>query len=540
MKNEEVRMKNEEPPCRVFAALTCRGAAGFFILHFSFFIFFMAGSAKADGGNVLDRIIRLAGMKGTVYALLGKVSELSGYLFIYDSKVINNDSIVRVRKQECSVRQAIHKITGNRHLELKVLGNHILITRAAERELVKETELLPSRPVYSTIAGVLLDKETGEPIVCASVIAQGTSLGNITNQNGEFRLNLPDSLRHCKLSFSHLGYVGQMVEASALEGRSNVLSLEPKVISLQEVLIRLVEPKRLLREMIEHRDKNYSASPVYLTTFYREGIQLKNKFQSLTEAVFKVYKSPAMEPELKDQVKLLKMSKIDNREQTDSVFAKISSGVEACLLLDIMKNLPDFLSLESNEELYTYTSGDIVSVDDRIANVVYFEQRHGVREPLFCGELYIDSENSALLRARFEIHPRYVKAATRLFVIRQAPKIRLTTDKIVYTISYRPWHGTYYVHHIRGDLYFKMKRKRLLFSNPTLYTWFEMVTCRIDEKNVTRFPRAERLPVHTVFAETYFKYDANFWGDSNVIPLEEELGKIIEKVALKIEQTEAP
>ena len=32
----------------------------------------------------------------------------------------------------------------------------------------------------------------------------------------------------------------------------------------------------------------------------------------------------------------------------------------------------------------------------------------------------------------------------------------------------------------------------------------------------------------------------DFWGDFNVIPLEEELGKIIEKVSLKIEQTEAP
>ena len=463
-----------------------------FILHLPLFIFFLAGSARADGGDVLDRIVRLPGMKGTVYALLGKVSEQSGYLFIYDSKVIHNDSVVRVRKQECSVRQAIHRITGSRNLELKVLGNHILITRAAERKSMEETVPLPPRPAYSTIAGILLDKETGEPVVSASVIAQGTSLGNITNQNGEFRLNLPDSLRRCMLSFSHLGYVGQTVEASALEGRSNVLSLEPKVISLQEVLIRLVEPKKLLREMIEHRDKPH------------------------------------------------KMSKIDNREQTDSVLAKISSGVEACLQLDIMKNLPDFLLLESGEELYTYTSGDIVSVDDRTANVVYFEQKRGVKEPLFCGELYIDSENSALLRARFEIHPRYVKAATRLFVIRQAPKIRLTTEKLVYTVSYKPWNGTYYVHHIRGDLYFKMKRKRMLFSNPTLYTWFEMVTCRIDGENVTRFPRAERLPVHTVFSETDFKYDADFWGDFNVIPLEEELGKIIEKVSLKIEQTEAP
>ena len=83
---------------------------------------------------MLDRIVRLPGMKGTVYALLGKVSEQSGYLFIYDSKVIHNDSVVRVRKQECSVRQAIHRITGSRNLELKVLGNHILITRAAEKE----------------------------------------------------------------------------------------------------------------------------------------------------------------------------------------------------------------------------------------------------------------------------------------------------------------------------------------------------------------------------------------------------------------------
>lgn len=45
-----------------------------FILHLPLFIFFLAGSARADGGDVLDRIVRLPGMKGTVYALLGKVS----------------------------------------------------------------------------------------------------------------------------------------------------------------------------------------------------------------------------------------------------------------------------------------------------------------------------------------------------------------------------------------------------------------------------------------------------------------------------------
>lgn len=501
-------------------------------------VLFIVGSAKADGGDVLDRIIQLPKAKETIYSLLGKISEQSGYLFIYDSKVINNDSIVKVKKKNCSVRQAIYEITGSKDLELKVLGQHILITRAAEKITMEKTVALPPQPTYSTITGTLLDKETGDPIASASVLVQGTSLGNITNQDGEFRLHLPDSLRNRTLSFSHLGYVGQTVEAQALEGRSNILSLEPKIIPLQEVLIRLVEPKRLLREMIDRRSKNYSSSPVYLTTFYREGVQLKNKFQSLTEAVFKVYKSPTMEPETSDQVKLLKMSRIDNREKTDSVVAKIRSGVEACLQLDIMKHIPDFLSLETNGELYVYTSGDIVFVDDRCANVIYFEQRQGIGEPLFCGELYIDSENSALLRARFEVQPKYIKEATGRFVIRQTQKVRLTTQKIVYTVSYKPWNGIYYVHHIRGDLFFRMKRKRISFSNPTLHTWFEMVTCRIDNENVTRFPRAERLPTRTVFAETDFRYDKNFWEDFNVIPLEGGLEKIIEQVSLKIEQTE--
>lgn len=167
-----------------------------------------------------------------------------------------------------------------------------------------------------------------------------------------------------------------------------------------------------------------------------------------------------------DQVKLLKMSKIDNRESTDSLVAKIRAGIQACLQLDIMKDLPDFLSVDAEDNPYMYTSGDITFIDDRCVNVVYFEQKRSVRSPLYCGALYIDSENSALVQARIEINPKYIKEATRIFVVRQAPKINLTTQKVVYTISYKPWKGTYYIHHIRGDLYFKMKRKR--FSLATL------------------------------------------------------------------------
>ena len=475
------------------------------------------GSMKAEGGDVLDRIIRLPRAKGTVYALLGKVSEQSGYLFVYDSKIVNNDAVVKTKGKKCTVRQAIYEIIGNKRLELKVIGQHILILPPAEKIVRTEKVAEIPQSFFFTITGTLRDKETGEPVSNASVIVQGTSIGNISNKDGEFRLHLPDSLKNSSLSFSHLGYMAQTIEAAKLVGRDNVLNLEPKVVPLQEVLIRLVEPKKLLREMLERREDNYSLEPIYLTTFYREGVQLKNKFQSLTEAVFKVYKTSLKEKNAFDQVKLLKMSRIDNRESSDSLVAKIRAGIQACLQLDIMKDLPDFFSVDELNNPYVYTSGDITFIDDRCVNVVYFEQKSDVKEPLYCGALYIDSETGALVQARIEMQPKYIKKATRIFVVRQAPKVNLTAQKIEYTISYKPWNGTYYIHHIRGDQYFRMKRKRAFSSNPILHTWFEMVTCRVDNENVTRFPRAERLPTRTVLAEEDFRYDKNFWEDFNVI-----------------------
>lgn len=123
-----------------------------------------------------------------------------------------------------------------------------------------------------------------------------------------------------------------------------------------------------------------------------------------------------------------------------------------------------------------------------------------------------------------------------MFVERSTRNIRIIPQKVVYTISYKPWQGTYYIHHIRGDLHFKVKRRRMLFSSQDLHIWFEMITCKVDTEQVTAFPRTDRLPTRTIFSDTNFKYDEDFWKEFNVIPLEAEISKLIEKVSLKIEE----
>ena len=43
----------------------------------------------------------------------------------------------------------------------------------------------------STVTGIVLSEEDGEPVIGASVLVQGTTIGTITDMDGKFVLSLP-------------------------------------------------------------------------------------------------------------------------------------------------------------------------------------------------------------------------------------------------------------------------------------------------------------------------------------------------------------
>lgn len=362
------------------------------------------------------------------------------------------------------------------------------------------------------------------------------AIGTVSNQNGEFKLSIPDSLGNCKITFSHLGYISQEIESALFADNHPLISLEPKIIPIQEVVIRRTKPSRLIEEMRSKRKSNYPQKPVCHTIFYREGIELRKRFVSLTEAVFKVYKTPYQEFSPTDQVKLLKMRQILNLQEKDTLITKLKSGINACLILDLMKNLPNFIDKDFTE-LYNYAHTDISVVDNRLVNVVSFEQKQGIDLPLYKGELYIDMDNSALIKAHFGINPKHIKQATHFVIERKSRNLNISLQHLTYTISYKPWNGVYYIHHIRGDLDFKIKKRRQVFNTTTLHAWYEMITCKTDTLQVEKFTHKEILPTRTVFSETHFTYDETFWGDFNIILPEEELNEAIRKISAKIEET---
>ena len=58
------------------------------------------------------------------------------------------------------------------------------------------------------VSGIVVD-ETGEPIIGASVIVEGTSLGTITDNDGEFALSVPEDAKNVVVSY--VGMASQTV-----------------------------------------------------------------------------------------------------------------------------------------------------------------------------------------------------------------------------------------------------------------------------------------------------------------------------------------
>src|SRR3989339_962034 len=151
----------------------------------------------------LKRVVTITRGRATVYRLLSKISEQTGLLFIYDSKIVENDKRVVVEPGEYPLEDAVRIITGNRDLRIKIEENYILLylpnADKAEPEIKKRDEIPSANNQtqeggHFAISGAIKDRLTDEPIEFATISVNDKPYGTVSNLNGEFIFTLPDSL----------------------------------------------------------------------------------------------------------------------------------------------------------------------------------------------------------------------------------------------------------------------------------------------------------------------------------------------------------
>lgn len=96
--------------------------------------------------------------------------------------------------------------------------------------LLINTSMLPAQNL--TISGVVVDKNSGETLIGASVVQKGANARTITNIDGAFSISVPNG---ATLIVSYIGYIGQEV---VVKNDSKLrIQLAPDTKSLEEVVV---------------------------------------------------------------------------------------------------------------------------------------------------------------------------------------------------------------------------------------------------------------------------------------------------------------
>ncbi|NWJ50366.1 MAG: TonB-dependent receptor [Bacteroidetes bacterium] len=164
--------------------------------------------------------------------VVNAIKQQTEFEFAYDA---NLESFlfknVSIKAQNESIDKVMAKILQNSNINYKIIDKIILLSRSS----VKITAGLEKGSTLQKqkVNGAVTDGTTGEIIVGASVIIEGTTLGTITDVNGKFSLDIPK--QNCVLVISFMGYNSEHLNYS---GQSILnVKLTPDIKRLNEVIV---------------------------------------------------------------------------------------------------------------------------------------------------------------------------------------------------------------------------------------------------------------------------------------------------------------
>lgn len=126
--------------------------------------------------------------------VVNEIEKQSRYLFLFNKDIDSRRIIVSVDAENQTITQILPVLFKDTELDYTIEGMSILVTKKAEAS---------EKPIQ--VRGKVLDQQ-GQPIVGASVIVQGTTVGVSTDAQGRFELDVPAPVASRVLEISYLGY----------------------------------------------------------------------------------------------------------------------------------------------------------------------------------------------------------------------------------------------------------------------------------------------------------------------------------------------
>lgn len=174
----------------------------------------------------------------TVKDVLKTIENQSEFIFFYQEKHVDLNRQVTLRVAGEDVETILDQLFAGTDNIYVINDRQIVIGVAPRKELEKQIQRIDGnvkpalvQPQQKEITGKVTDTG-GLPLPGVSVIVKGTTIGTVTNGDGEFSLNIPMDAEVLQFSF-----VGMQTQELPIEGRTTfTIVMDEETIGIEEVV----------------------------------------------------------------------------------------------------------------------------------------------------------------------------------------------------------------------------------------------------------------------------------------------------------------
>lgn len=384
---------------------------------------------------------------------------------------------------------------------------------------------------YFTVTGVVRNKDDRKKLENVNVSVPGTNIGTVTNSDGLFSLKIKDAEIVRGLEVSHIGYLNTQISLKENKDLSTLtVWMIPAPNLLSEIVIFGNNARGIVEEAIRKIPVNYSPNENMLTTFYRETVQKRRRYISVSEAVIDVYKTAYNDRiPVKDKVQLQKGRRLLSQKNSDTLAVKVVGGPSLAIYLDVVKNQDALLNM-GDLDYYEFHIEEPVNFDNRMQYVISFRPKVSLMYALFYGKLYIDFEKLVFTRAEFSLDMKNKTKAVEAILHKKPLGLQFKPQEVSYLVTYKEQNGKTYLNYIWNTIRFKCDWKKRLFSSGyTVYS--EMVVTDRQEDNFTAISNKTAFKEKQVFYDLVDEYwNEDFWKEYNIIEPTESLEHAVNKL----------
>ncbi len=369
-----------------------------------------------------------------------------------------------------------------------------------------------------TINGIIKDITTLLPVESVSISLDGSNIGTISNDEGKFKITLPENTTVIK--FSHLYY--KLENYTVKQNETNIeIFLEPKAYVLDAVIINQKPANKMLIEAVD-ASKNKLEKSLLLNTYYREFINVDGKYTNFSEGIIDYYikrKSGASDLYVKQSRTFnLKDENASEREKAigsfnlNDVRKAVSNGYRFNIINQILKSDNYYFSSETKSE----PGGGSIEI-------ITIEPKENIeKEMIYVGTVTYDSKTKLILDINIRFSPEHKKYSELHNIL----IVKVKFNDIVRRASFKIDGDNYVMIYsqVKTNVYLKFGKK----IDNTFESMCDITTLDYKEGKFD-LDKSKRYNNYSLFTNGN-NYTEEFWKKYNIILLNDSEEKIIKSL----------